>query len=213
MKKFVLIASLLGVVPAAHSLVLSDVAWNDSAANALNLDGSFSTGSQANIIGSNVGWSWVSVNSVVDSTYDFFTFTNNTDGSSWWFDVDSGVDSEIGLWDSNGLLVWGDTDDGCIDQDSSAINCSSQGADDDNGLLEERGATLSAGQYTFAISRYNSFFSNDYVNTGSINDNFSFNISTNAAIDVAEPESLALFALGLVGIAGWQNRKKKLNLK
>lgn len=74
------------------------------------------------------------------------TFIFNTDNSL--FDGGANIDTELGLWDSSGILI-------SSDDDGSAV-----------GLFSEITETLPAGEYFLGISEFNSVFEDGFVNSG-----------------------------------------------
>lgn len=217
MVKLVVLLLLTLVSPFTSATFISDVHSNNSEKKALDLDSYFSTGAEEGIIGSDIGWSWVSVSGNRDNFYDYYSFTNTVEGSNWWFDVDNSFDSTLTLYSVSGALIWSGiyVDDGCYDFDSSAVSCASPGADDDSFLLEEFGVSLSVGDYILVLGSFARNFYANLIAYGHIDNSFVLNVSTDAigvtttsssdlttvtTTNVPEPSSLLILGLGLLAL-------------
>jgi len=112
MKKLGLIVVLiLGLVimgaSRVEALIIFEIEGNDTIATAQNIDAFFSIGANVDIQDS-ATIPWVSISATGDGTYDYYSFTVASAGSTGVFDIDYGmfdIDTEIGLFDPAGLVL------------------------------------------------------------------------------------------------------------
>ncbi|HET6942747.1 MAG TPA: DVUA0089 family protein [Sphingomicrobium sp.] len=111
---------LAGVSSAASATVVAEIEPNDSFATAQNLDGQFTTGSDANVVNADTV-PYVTVLGQPGQNYDFYSFTVGQAGSSGTFDIDFGepdFDPYIAIFDSAQNRLIGSDDGGVIDSGS-----------------------------------------------------------------------------------------------
>ena len=194
---------------------------NNSGATAQNVNGNFSLDFHADINDSaNANTSLtiphVSIRATGDGeTYDFYRFTSN--GGTIILDIDStpsgGVgsdhDTEIGLWDSAGVLLLTNDDAAFLDTGSSAgtggcvpLHC--------NSFIQ---TSQAAGDYIVGVCRFNCLFANGFNisnNALSAEGFYTLHISTvPGAVPAPEPSAMILLGSGLVGLAAYRRRSGK----
>ncbi|MBF9003533.1 MULTISPECIES: PEP-CTERM sorting domain-containing protein [Vibrio] len=227
MVKLVVLLLLTVVAPLTHASFISDVHYNNIEKKALNLDSSFSTGVQEGVIGSDSGWSWVSISGDLDNFVDFYSFTNPESGSNWWFDIDNAFGSMLTLYSTSGVEIWTNIGTGCTDLDASSVGCDSLWADDDSFFLEEIGVTLDAGDYILVMNSYFRSVPATSIPYGLNDKSYVLNVSTDATLSssvttlsvssltstsvsqVPEPSSILILGLGLLAIRVVCSAKRK----
>jgi hypothetical protein len=90
----------------ANASVIAEIEPNSTLGTAQNVENTFSTGANTDILNSDLaGWEWSSIESLnSDNTYDYFSF-NVQAGQNYIFDVDYGMSylcPEMGLRSLNG---------------------------------------------------------------------------------------------------------------
>ncbi|ARN75635.1 PEP-CTERM sorting domain-containing protein [Oceanicoccus sagamiensis] len=180
--------SLLLAMSAANATVITEIEANDSFATAQYVEGSFSTGANADVENAGVaGWEWVSIEAGPDTTssYDYFTFSVAA-GQQFIFDIDYGcettecddsdtdVDTFIRLFDgSNGLIGFSDDEGPDLFDSLLAFEFDYTGTATLKVSQFEDSVMPSGTDYTLQISR------------------------EQQAVSVPEPGSLLLLSLGL----------------
>ncbi len=105
-------------------------------AAAQSLDNDFSTGANADVENSDIGWSWVSIAGSGDGSLDFYSFTIPAGGATAIFDVDYGdirdqngnqepgsVDTELLIFDAAGnFITQNDDNDSSLGAGGSTSN-------------------------------------------------------------------------------------------
>ena len=185
------LASLL-LAGAAHATLIGEIATNhDTIATAQNVNGSFSTDADANILNSTT-IPHVSIRGTGDGTWDMYRFSVSTGGSTATFDIDYGMydlDSYLKLFAMDGTLLVQHDDGGATDPGSA------HGWDS---LLNYTFA--GAGDYVVAVGRCCSApltQGQDYV----------LNISlANPGNNVPEPGLLGLLGIGALAAAMGRRR-------
>ncbi|WP_022941845.1 PEP-CTERM sorting domain-containing protein [Psychromonas hadalis] len=204
-----LVASTLAV-SMANAGTITEIEPNSTLATAQNIENAF-TGEDGNVNiynSSLYGWETASIVSLDgDNSYDYFIFEANA-GQNYVFDVDFGMndlDAEIALWsfDGAGQLIH-EQDDGC--QQGGISLCSSA----DLGSFHSYDPRFSwnaatQGSYVVGVARY-STAANDFGFNGSApiaGDNYTLQVSRS----VPAPASIALFALGLLGLGAMRKKR------
>jgi large repetitive protein len=107
--------------------IINNIGGNNTLASALNLDGSFVLGQNADVSNSETV-PYVSINGIGDGTTDWYQFTVTNAGDTAVFDVDYGMnqggsfDSWLNLYDANGTLLASNDDSSASNGDGGSIH-------------------------------------------------------------------------------------------
>lgn len=109
---------------AASASVVVEEEPNDTLATAQNLDGLFTTGSDANVTNAATVPYVTVLSTVGENSYDYYSFHVAAGGSSGTFDIDGGspgFDPWLTLLDSGGNVLVSQDDSGYVDFGSATI--------------------------------------------------------------------------------------------
>lgn len=205
-----LVASTLAV-SMANAGTITEMEPNSTFAEAQNIDNAFTVkDGNVNIYNSSLfDWETASIVSLDgDSSYDYFTFEAAA-GQNYIFDVDFGMrdlDPEIALWSFDGAagLLIHQQDDDCKALGVSICSKRDLGSVSSyDPIFSWKAAT--EGSYIVGIARYNSD-ANALGFTGKApvsGDNYTLQVSRS----VPAPASIALFALGLLGLGAMRKKR------
>jgi len=207
MKKFkAIIAGLfLSVSGFANAGLINDVIGNSSIADALDIDGAFSLGANVDIANSEMT-PWASISSGAESAarFDYYSFTAMT-GMNGIFDIDYGqnaggsFDPELVLFDISGTVLAEDDDSSTTDGAGGSVH----GYDS---FLSHTFATN--GTYIIGVCRFSCGGQQDGM-TGSLipaAGTYQLQVSIENH-DIPEPSTIAIFALGVMGLAARRFKK------
>lgn len=206
-----LFAMLLGGIATpdpASAATISKIGGNHSAALAQNLDGSFSTFTDHNVLDSSMIPHVTILNAAGDNGFDWYKFTAVAAGRLI-LDIDGGMpgmDTELFLFDSAGAAIIGNDDffphtaggGGSVHSFDSFID-----------------TMINAGTYYVVVGEFNSFFTGGafglaggFPDTG---DSYTLHVSLQnpVTMDVPEPASGMLLVLGLAGAAAIRRRQQR----
>lgn len=203
--KTIIAGLVLSVSGVANAGLINDVNGNGSIANALDIDGSFSLGTNVDIANSEIT-PWASIISGAESAarYDYYSFTAMA-GMNGIFDIDYGrnaggsFDPELVLFDLSGTVLAQDDDSAITDGAGGSVHGY------DSFLTHNFAAN---GTYIIGVCQFSCGGQQDGM-TGSLipaTGTYELQVSIENH-DIPEPSTLAIFALGIMGLTARRFKK------
>jgi len=216
MKKINTFISIATIVLSSQvsASIITKLESNDTLATAQNIDASFTLDYDVNIgdkfgVNTSESIAHATIDAIGNGTFDYYTFTVENNNAIGIFDIDFGlnvggsVDTELGLWDASGNVL--------ASNDDSSKSSGAEGSVHRYDAFIQYDFT-SAGTYYIGVGRYNSYARSGgfSTNSGKVGNGSTYTLQASVdghTVDVAEPASLAAFALSLFGLASVRRKK------
>jgi hypothetical protein len=203
--KAIIAGLVISVSGLANAGLMNDVTGNGSIANALDIDSSFSLGANVDIANSEI-IPWASISSGPESAarYDYYSFTAMA-GMNGIFDIDYGrnaggsFDPELVLFDLLGSVLAQDDDSSVSDGAGGSVH------NYDSFLTHTFAAN---GTYIIGVCQFSCGGEQGGM-TGSLiptSGTYELQVSIENH-EIPEPSTLAIFALGLMGLTARRLKK------
>jgi hypothetical protein len=228
-KLLILLLASSTLTLSAHASVIREVERNNNFNQAQNLEDFFSNDYKRRVENSGVSdWEWVSIKGRGNGTYDYYVFEAFA-GQDYIFDIDKGmskrhsVDTELGLWALEGMLLH--EQDDCYSDNGGALDCSRTWLSSDKGSNHIFDPMFSwtfetSGLFVVGVGKFYTYADEDgfgFDQDGQATqrgERYKLNVSRSLpfatqSIDIPEPASLAIFALGLIGIGAARSKRRR----